>query len=344
MTINPAQRFRDLFAETRSRTGTRFAGRRLIARFLMLTFIFATITTQTGCQVFRKLGGTVERIPVVFNDLPTQQQVLDQMKSRAEVVKQISSNVSVSMAGTPKIKGTLQVEFPDRMRMKAGFLGVSEMGVDVGSNRENFWIWTRASIPGQPPAFYFANHEAFQKSPVRQSIPLDPKWLIEGLGVIHFDPTDVHYGPVMGEGQRMKFFTVRQTPTGPQTRVMLLAVGTGLIEQQALYDASNQLIAYTNSSKYRTFTHASQQVSLPQRIELHMLQSNGQDTKMVVDLGSISLEPLYGDPSRMWSMPTPEGVNRIDLAQGSTFDARKGFPANSPAQRGTKALEAGYQR
>jgi hypothetical protein len=218
------------------------------------------------------------------------------------------------------------------------------MGVDVGSNGEHFWIWTRASTPGNPAAFYFASHADFERSAVRQSIPLDPKWLIEGLGLVHFDPNDVHYGPVTTEGGWMKLFTVRQTATGPQTRVMLIDAKTGLIAQQALYDASNQLIAYTDSSDYTTISHNSRSVSLPQRIVLNVLQGNGQDARMVIDLGSISLEPLYGDPARMWAMPDPEGVPKIDLTQASANDLQRSFPANSPSRQGPQAFGAGFQR
>ena len=316
----------------------------IVTRCLLLAFIGFITTTQMGCQIFRKFGGSSEPIPVAFDRLPTQQQLLSQIQSKAESVGQLASNVSVTIPGTPKIKGTLQVEFPNRMRMKAGLLGVSEMGVDVGSNEEHFWIWSRASTPGQPPAFYFANHVSFKQSKARRSVPLDPKWVIEGLGLVRFNPTDVHYGPVMDQGGRMKLFTVEQTSNGPQTRVTLLAARTGVIEQQAMYDSSNQLIAYMNSSEYASFMHNGRPIGLPQRIELHMIQPSGQDTKMVINLSSISLEPLYGNASRMWAMPNPEGVRKIDLSQQWTSDIRTGFPANSSTPQGPQASGARYQR
>jgi hypothetical protein len=212
--------------------------------------------------------------------------------------------------------------------MKAGLMGVSEMGVDVGSNSKQFWIWSKAALPGQPPAMYYANHDEFERSQVRQAIPLEPKWLIDALGLVQFSPADVHHGPVLAAGGRMKLFTVRQTPTGPQTRVTLFSSSTGLIEQQAAYDSSNQLIAYTNSSNYKNY--AEHQISLPQRIELHMIQEDGQDVKMVVDLGNFSIgtptvKALYGDPVKMWTMPEAPGVPKIDLAR-----VPPGYPQNQP--------------
>jgi len=272
--------------------------------------------TQSGCQIFRRAGTSSAPIPVKFNQLPSQQQLLASLKSRSDSVRQLNSRVTVAFPGAPKIKGTLQVEFPDRMRMKAGVLGASEMGVDVGSNEQEFWIWSKANLPGQPPAFYHANHLAFARSPIRQSIPLEPKWLIEAIGLPHFSPTDVHYGPAMTADGRMKLFTVHQTASGRQTRVTLLAAGSGVVEQQAIYDASNRLIAYTNSTEYKNYPD--QNLSLPQNVELNVLQPDGQMMKIKIDMGTFSINSLYGDPNKMWAKPTPPGgVSNVDLTQVS---------------------------
>lgn len=297
---------------------------------VMLLAILLICATQPGCQIFSRFGGKVDNVPILYNQLPSQQELLANLNARSARVRQLNSSVTVTMPGVPKIKGTLQVEFPDRMRMKAGLAGISEMGVDVGSNAEQFWIWSKADLPGQPPALYFANHQEFERSPVRQAIPMEPKWLIDSLGLVAFRTDDVHYGPVLAADGRMKLFTVRQTPNGPQTRQILISSSTGLIEQQAAYDSSNRLIAYTNSSKYKNY--AEHQVSLPQRIEMHMIQPDGQDVEMVVDLGSFSIgtptvKALYGDPVKMWAMPDPVGVPKVDLARVSPVN-----PQNTPNQ------------
>jgi len=163
---------------------------------------------------------------------------------------------------------------------------------------------------------YHATHNAFGQSQIRQSIPLEPKWLIEAMGLPHFSATDTHYGPVATPDGRMKLFTIHQTVSGRQTRVTLLAASSGLIEQQAMYDANNRLIAYINSSNYKNYPE--QNLSLPQTIELNMIQPDGQMAKIEVDMGTYSINSLYGDPNKMWAKPTPPGsVRTIDLAQVS---------------------------
>jgi len=87
------------------------------------------------------------------------------------------------------------------------------------------------------------------------------------------------------------------------------------IVQQSLYDASNNLIAWSNSSNYRYY--AEEQVSLPQRIELHVIAPDGQDVKLVLDAGEYKINALYGNPDQMWSMPNPEGIPKVNLAGGA---------------------------
>ena len=309
-----------------------------LVRCLVLALLSLVMLTQTGCQIFRRAGTSSAPIPVRFNQLPSQQQLLASLKSRSDSVRQLNSRVTVAFPGAPKIKGALQVEFPDRMRMKAGVLGASEMGVDVGSNAREFWIWSKAHLPGQPPAFYHANHAAFARSPIRQTIPLEPKWLIEAIGLPHFSPTDVHYGPTLTADGRMKLFTVHQTASGRQTRATLLAAGSGLVEQQAIYDGNNRLIAYTNSTQYKNYPE--QNLSLPQTVELNMLQPDGQMMKIEIDMGTFSINSLYGDPSKMWAKPSPPGgVRNIDLTQVSN----QAPATNQPRPQYRQQPAAGYQ-
>ncbi|MFK7767733.1 MAG: hypothetical protein AB8B55_10970 [Mariniblastus sp.] len=302
-----------------------------LALFLMLSL---GMCTQAGCQIFGRFGGSsAKAIPVAYNAMPSQQQLLSNLRARSARVSQLSTSVRATFPGAPKIKGNLQIEFPERMRMKAGLMGVSEMGVDVGSNENQFWVWSKASLPGQPPALYYASHDAFQRSPIRQSIPLEPKWLVDSLGLFEFSPNDAHYGPMDAGSGRMRLYTVSQTPTGRQTRVTLLGAASGLIEQQSVYDAANRLIAYTNSSNYRNY--AEQQISLPQRVELHMIQPDGQDVKIVVDFGTFAIgtptsKVLHGNPKRMWAMPTPEGVPKIDLTRMAASQVSPNFNQRSP--------------
>lgn len=289
---------------------------------LMLFLVCSTSQTAKG-QLFRKFGSNPfkkasQPNPTKFNSLPSQQELLASLQARSAAIKQLKARVNLDLPGAPKIKGTFQVEFPNRLRMKAGVIG--DDALDVGSNDQDFWIWSKINLPGQPPTFFHANHLAFERSPIRQAIPLEPKWLIEALGLITYAPTDVHYGPDAAPNGMMKLFTIHQTPLGEHTRVTLLSMKTGLIMQQAIYGPAPKggkrpRIAYSNSLDYKYYPEF--QTSLPQTIELFVTQPEAEDLKIRVVLGNYSINSLNGDPALMWGMPNPGNDKRINLTQVS---------------------------
>jgi hypothetical protein len=212
----------------------------------------------------------------------------------------------------------MQLELPKRLRIKAGAMGIS--GVDVGSNDDNFWVWSKFKLPNQKPAIFYANHEQFKfaNSSVRQAIPLEPVWLLEGLGLIQFDAEDRHVlEPSLTQEGHLKLKTWRQTPSGMNHRSTLLHPQTGVILQQSLYNSplnnnKYELIAYTNSTDHKSFP--TQGISLPRKIEMHLF-SNGQEATMVIEPSDFKFDSLFGDPNQMWAMPSPDGVPAIDLTR-----------------------------
>ncbi len=75
----------------------------------------------------------------------------------------------------------------------------------------------------QPPALFFCRHDQFAACRARQMIPIDPKWLIEALGVAELDPSLPYQGPPTLVGpNRLEIRAVRETPTGPTTRITII--------------------------------------------------------------------------------------------------------------------------
>jgi len=271
------------------------------------------VANSANAQLFR-FGRKADSIPVVFNKTPTQAELLQHLAANNAKFKQLSSNIRISLDGTPKLRGTMQLELPRRLRIKAGVMGVSQFGVDVGSNNQDFWVWTKVNLPNQKPAIFHASHEGFRNanSKVRQAIPLEPVWLLEGLGLIQFEPNDRHQGPYVTDEGILKLFSVRQTPNGRNTRVTLVHPRHGTVLQQALYDGQNRLLAYTDSIDYKSFPK--QGIVLPEKIEMHLF-SKDQQSKMVIEASDYQFDSLYGDPGQMWALPQPAGVPAIDLTK-----------------------------
>ncbi len=288
---------------------------------LLMTFgLMLTCADETNGQWFRNLrnsfGGqanSASNIPAAFNSPPNQQQFLTWVLQHTANVKQVDARIQVAMTGTPKLRGSIQIERPNRMRLKAGVLGMNEMGVDVGSNDELFWIWTRVALPGQSPTLMWATHESFRQSTsaIRKAVPLEPEWLIEALGLVDFSTYESHSQPTPQPGGRMQIISSRTGVDGKQYRVTVFDARRGIIEQQSLYNQQGQLIAFTNSSDHVFYPQHN--ISLPRKIELHLFQK-GQEITMRVTTDSYKINSLFGDPRLMWQMPDAGDVERINLA------------------------------
>ena len=238
-------------------------------------------------------------------------QLIKTLNARARAVKQLNAPVTVKIPGAPKIKGSLQVEFPKRMRLKAGVLGVSEMGVDAGSNEQQFWVWSKMALPGSPAALYFANHDQYQNSQARSQIPLEPEQIINALGLVTLDPNGRHYGPFPEGKKHVRLYTIEEVNGARQTRMLLINANTAAVEQTSVYDQNNQLVAYANALKFKNYNQ--HKISLPQKIEIHVVQPGQADFVMKVDIGSFSVNSLFGDPNQMWAIPDARNVKRVDL-------------------------------
>jgi hypothetical protein len=285
-----------------------------LGRWRRLAFVLLALACccQSGCQVFRSFRDGPEPLPVVFNQPPSQQQLMDALNARVQTIEQLQSNISLEAKGMPKLKGVLQVERPDRLRLKAGLMGVSDLGIDVGSNAEQFWVWSKAALPGHSPAIYFASHRELQQSPNRPAIPIDPQWIFDAMGLSTFGKNEFVQGPFVGPNQMVILLATRQTSAGPVVRRTVLNPLTASIYQQAIYDSNNRLIAYSNSLNHRRYEDPA--VSLPHRIELFVFDSSQNSNRMVVEMGEYKINSLYGDPDKMWTMPNAEGVPRVNLA------------------------------
>lgn len=290
-------------------------------RCWLVGFLISLLLSQTGCQIFHRFRNDREAAPIVFQQPPNQHELIAHLNSQADKVKQLKTNVRVSVDGMPTLRGSLAVERPKRLRLKAGLLGVSELGVDVGSNDQHFWVWTKASLPGETPSIYYASHEGYRSSSIRRALPMDPAWIIDALGFVNFNPADRHDGPFERADGRYEIRSYIQSASGPTARISVIDPKHGWISQQSIYDSNGQLVAYVDSIKHKTYPSVG--ISLPQRFEIHVFQSDGQEMKLVVDADDYTVNSLYGDPDKLWAMPNPQDIPKVDLAQVQAVSGNK---------------------
>ena len=140
---------------------------------LIFALVFAASFPGVASAQLFKFGKKKETLPVVFRRTPTQAELVQHITNNNSKFRQLSSDLRVSLDGTPKLRGTMQLELPRRLRIKAGVMGVSQFGVDVGSNEQDFWVWTKVNLPKPEAGDLPRQPRRFQKRKFFRS-PGDP--------------------------------------------------------------------------------------------------------------------------------------------------------------------------
>lgn len=270
-----------------------------------------------GCRAINPFRAPEANVPVVFDVAPDSHQLIQAINANTADVRQLNCDIQIRMDGVPPLSGTLIVEKPRRMRLKAGLIGISEMGIDVGSNDQEFWIWNKAAVGGQAPAIYFAKHNEFAQSTLRRALPIEPQWIIDALGLLNLPDDGTIQGPFPRSDGRFELRQESQTQLGPVTKILVVDSRTGLVQQQSIYDAQLNLIAYANAIQHQYL--AQHHVSLPRRIEIVAMGPDRRPTPFTIDLAGHKINELYGDPERQWSMPKPADAQWVDLAKASSL-------------------------
>ncbi len=281
---------------------------------VILVILITCSTAMTGCAHFRLFGQRGPEAPVVFQGVPAADRFLATVRAANSSVEQLECDVKVTMDGLPTgASGTLLVERPRRLRLKVGVLGLTDSGVDIGSNDERFWIFNKSSLGGQTPAIYYATHADYEASALHQTLNLQPQWLIDALGLIDFDQwTDVE-GPFQRNDGFLELRVTTPGATGDVHRLLTIDPRRGWIVQQAVYGPGNQLVAWSRSTRFRFYPEHN--ASLPGNVELNVVGPDRQTTRISVALHSHTINRLYVDPEFTWGMPQPADVPHVDLTR-----------------------------
>lgn len=284
------------------------------AKWLLIAAMLAGLAP--GCASMRSMFRPAPQAPVVFEGTPASTQLLETIRANAVSVRQLESDIRITMDGMPAgIRGSLLVEQPSRLRLKAGVLGMTDTGIDIGTNEERFWIFNKSSYGGQTPAIYYARHGEFRNSQVQRMIPLQPQWLIEAIGLIDPGKLSDIQGPFVRNDGFLEMRGTTETPSGTFHRLLAIDPRRGWLVQQAIYDQAGQLVAWSKSSDFRYFPEV--RASLPGHVELNLAGNGNQSTKLSISLQTHTINKLFVDPAVTWNMPTPADVPAVDL---STLD------------------------
>ncbi|MDZ7617140.1 MAG: hypothetical protein U1E05_09060 [Patescibacteria group bacterium] len=298
-------------------------------RFALLVALGLFPLCGASCHnMMRPFGQPTVR---VLAPTATLEQVVDVVNRNSAGIHAFSSTeASISSPGMPTLRANLAFSRPQRFRLRAQ-TAMTGAEVDLGSNDELFWFWIRRS---EPPAVYYCRHAQFATSAARQSIPIEPGWLVEALGVVEFDPSLPHQGPYPLPGDRFEVRTVRETPQGPMTKSTVIDAARGWVVEQHLYNAAGQRVASAVAEQHRRDPLTNLVMPRVVNIESPLAQFS-----MRVNLGNVQINRLAGNPAELWSMPRYPGAALVDIGAPAS-PSGPGYP--QPGMLETPPAQAGY--
>ncbi len=239
----------------------------------------------------------------------TPEQVIAHLNANAE---RVSSWRSTSASIRARAEGGLPVTLsaniavarPRQFRLRATLLGSNE--VDLGSNAERFWFWIRRS---EQPYVITVGHEDLPRVREQLSLPFEPDWLIEALGVAALAEGEWSVVSSRPGQHRLTLVATSQSPRGePVRRRLVVDTCLGVVIEQSLFDKDSRLIAVARLSDHRA--DAETGIVVPRRIELEWPEA---ELSLMIRLKAIEINPSPIAAST-WEVPRGLGSGPIDLA------------------------------
>ena len=177
--------------------------------------------------------------------------VLPDQVSTAALVAHVNQNVAriqswrtlnaeISSPDLPfRVAASVAVEAPRNFRMVVR----SPLGpeVDVGSNLEHYWFWSRQD---ESKRIYLASHDPESAASQPNGMPFQPEWIMEAMGVIALDPARLQEVARDPQARTVTLSEERLSPQGePVRKLTVVDLCHGLVREHALVDSRGNLIA-----------------------------------------------------------------------------------------------------
>ena len=201
------------------------------------------------------------------------------------------------------LSANIAVARPRQFRLRATLLGANE--VDLGSNAERFWFWIRRS---EQPYVITVGHDDLSRVRNQLSLPFEPDWLIEALGVSPLAEGEWSVASSRPGQHRLTLVAERRSPRGELVRRRLVVdTCLGVVIEQSLYNETGRLIAVAKLSDHRQ--DAETGIVVPRRIELEWPEAQ---LSLLIRLKEVEINPSP-IPASTWEVPRGLGSGPIDL-------------------------------
>lgn len=279
-------------------------------KLVQLGGIVIVLFCSTGATCIHRLRQpTLPDHPVVFEQPPTLNELLDHIQRNSQAVERLSATgVQLRVEGAPvALKSSIEYERPYRFKLTGDFMATTEL--NVGSNEQFLWIWGRHA----PGALLYVRHDQYDETIAHQLMPVPPAWLVEALGVLSIDPLGQYAGPFPRADGHVEIRTQWLARRGePLTRVLVVKPEYGWVVEQQIRDSSGRLLASSTASRFQHYPQWD--VSLPNQVDVRIdVPGQPQPFQMSLDIGGYTVNG-YGPPdASFWSIPDPGKLPALDL-------------------------------
>ena len=306
---------------------------------LRLLAASALLCPAVGCNWMREWRDQAQQGPRPTGQLtnqPAEKFVRFFNTYRAEPLQSIEYGdvrMRVSGKGIPipvNLDGNLAAAQPRSFRLRAQ--GKMAGTIDLGSNPEQFWVYTGGA---GDTMFVYASHADFEsgRAKLPGGMPFEPDWVLQALGMARL-PEDAAYDLKLDERERA--YTLGWTGTAPNgvtVRKEIVfdgdpATGTrSQVKRHVLRDAKNKLIATAeirSAESIRVGTDTAGRPLVAQYPTRMVLK--WEEPRFEMDLGLERATVNGGPAAALFTRPSFPNTQPVDLA-------RFAFPTGRPGGR-----------
>lgn len=278
-----------------------------------------TVLLLAGCNQFRGWhGGPTGETKAVRPDAPqpTAEALVNYLNDCSRRLQSIDCSeldldAKQNMNGG-SLRGWMVCSKPRSFRMTAKLVGKDV--ADMGSNEQEFWWWIGQS---DPPYLFHCSYDAMQNNRVRMSLPFQPEWMLEALGMAEYGPAQNY--TINVTQNTIELSEQSQTPSGqPVRKVTVFARGVtqGSVPQvtaHILQDAKGGVIC---AAYITEVTRDPSGAIVPKRVRLECPQDR-MELKMTLRSVTINQPIEQQRAVRLFSRPQLAGVAAYDLARAA---------------------------
>jgi hypothetical protein len=290
------------------------------APLLLILILLVFVTSGANCNQWVRSYSQPRMLP----ETATLDQIVTLVNDNANRVQSLqATQATLSVPGAPSLRATVALAPPRRLRLRAD-ASLTGAELDMGSNDDLFWLWVRRN---QPPATFVCRHDQFAMSNARQILPVPPDWLLNAVGLAHFDTSQPLEGPFPLHGDRVEIRSRISTVAGDITQITVVDQWEGTVVEQDAYSPQGQLLAVARASRF--LRDPATGATLPRSIDV---QWPTAQMSFQLDVTNWLINTIPADNYTLWTKPVYPGYPDVDLANPNL---RFAAPAGAPPPANT---------